>query len=135
MSSGILIDSSLFIEHMRAKDKKNTFLADILRHDSMLFISAVVEYEVELGMTPRHIEQWSTIRRRLKILPFESSKALMACKVKHELKAKGKHIDLADLFIAATAIVNGLPLATLNRKHFDNIDGLRLLLPQPLTEP
>ena len=130
MSSGILIDSSLFIDHMRAKDKKNTFLADVLRRGSVLFISTVVEYEVELGMTPLHIEQWSIIRRRLKILPFESLMALTACRIKNELKAKGKQIDLADLFIAATAIANGLPLATLNRKHFDNIDGLKLIVPQ-----
>jgi len=130
MSSGILIDSSLFIEHMRAKDKKNTFLADILRRGSMLFISTVIEYEVELGMPPLHLGQWNTIRRRLKILPFESSNALTACEVKLELKAKGKQIDLADLFIAATAIVSGLPLATLNSKHFDNISGLKLILPK-----
>jgi len=130
MSPGILIDSCLFIAHMRAKDKKNTFLADLLRHGTVLFISTVIEYEIELGMIPFHQEQWNNIRRRLKILPFESPMALTACKVKHELKTKGAQIDIADLFIAATAIANGLPLATLNRKHFDSIDGLKLILPQ-----
>jgi len=34
------------------------------------------------------------------------------------------------LFIAATAIANGLPLATLNRKHFDPIEGLKLFYPE-----
>jgi len=135
MSIGIFIDSCLIIEHMRAKDKANTFFADLVRQHKERYISTVVEYEVELGMTANHQVLWNTIMKRLIIVPFTSSIVRTACKVKHELKAKGKHIDLADLFIAATAIVNGLPLATLNRKHFDNIDGLRLLLPQPLTEP
>ena len=134
MSPGIFIDSCLFIEHMRAKEKENTFFAGVLRHGKALFISTVVEYEVELGMTPLHQEQWNSIRRRLKILPFESSMALAACKIKHDLKAKGIQIDLADLFIAATSIVNGVPLATLNRKHFDQIDGLKLLVPGEETE-
>jgi predicted nucleic acid-binding protein len=115
---------------MRAKDKASTSFAGILRPDRKLFISTVVEYEIELGMTPLHQEQWKNIRRRLIILPFTSSMAVAACKIKHELKAKGKQIDLADLFIVATAIADGLPLATLNRKHFDDIDGLKLIVPQ-----
>jgi len=129
MSSGILIDSCLFIEHMRIKNKTNTALANVLRLGSDLFISTVVEYEVELGMTQFHQELWNSLRRRLKILPFESQMAMMACKIKHDLKAKGIQIEVADLFIAATAVVNELPLATLNRKHFESVDGLKLLLP------
>jgi len=130
MSLGIFVDSNLIIDHMRAKDKANTLLADMLRQDNDIFISTVVEYEVELGMTASHRTLWSSILEELTIFPFTSEMALMACKVKHELKAKGKQIDLADLFIAATAIANGLPLATLNHKHFDSIDGLKLIIPQ-----
>ena len=40
---------------------------------------------------------------------------------------KRKLIDTADLFIAATAIANKLPFATLNRKHFERIDGLAII--------
>lgn len=36
-------------------------------------------------------------------------------------------IDTADLFIAATAIANSLPFATLNKKHFDRIEGLKIV--------
>ena len=40
---------------------------------------------------------------------------------------KRKTIDKPDLFIAATAVVNGLVLDTLNTKHFSHIDKLLLL--------
>jgi tRNA(fMet)-specific endonuclease VapC len=43
------------------------------------------------------------------------------------LKRKRKQIDIADLFIAATAVTNKMSLATLNRKHFDRIDTLTLI--------
>ena len=33
-------------------------------------------------------------------------------------------IDLADLFIAATALTSNLPFSTLNKKHFERIEGL-----------
>jgi predicted nucleic acid-binding protein len=43
------------------------------------------------------------------------------------LKRKRKQIDLADLFIAATAVTHHLPLATLNKKHSDRVDTLQLI--------
>jgi len=38
-----------------------------------------------------------------------------------------KKIDIADLFIAATALRYGFLLATLNKKHFKRVDGLLIL--------
>jgi predicted nucleic acid-binding protein len=42
-----------------------------------------------------------------------------------------------DLWIAACATANGLPLATLNRRHFEplTIFGLTLLSPSPRHSP
>jgi predicted nucleic acid-binding protein len=119
----------LFIDHLRARDKTSTLLADVLSRFTMPSTSTVVQYEVELGMTDAHRELWSRIRKRLTIFPFESSMALQACKIRHSLKAKGKQIEIADLFIAATAIVCNMPLATLNRKHFEPIENLKLIAP------
>ena len=34
---------------------------------------------------------------------------------------------MADLFIAATAITHNLPIATLNRRHFERIDSLNIM--------
>jgi predicted nucleic acid-binding protein len=127
MSAGVIIDSCLFIDHMRMKDKTNTPLAKVLRQYTEHFIPTVVEYEIEVGMTESYRGLWNNILDGLTIIPFDSSMVLTACKIKQGLKAKGQQIDLADLFIAATAMTHDLPLATLNDKHFDQIDGLKLL--------
>jgi len=127
MSTGIFIDSCMFIDHLRAKDKANTPLAKVLRQYTEYFISTVVEYEVEVGMTGAHRELWNAIFENLTVVPFGSSAVQAACQIKRLLKAKGKQIELADLFIAATAMASGLPVATLNRKHFELIDGLKLV--------
>ena len=42
------------------------------------------------------------------------------------LKRTSNQIESADLFIAATASVNNLPIATLNSKHFVRIADLKL---------
>ena len=44
-----------------------------------------------------------------------------------ELKKKHLIIDLADIFIAAIAKTNRLPIATLNYKHFSKIEELKIV--------
>ena len=64
---------------------------------------------------------------RFVVLDFDSKAAREATNIVAQLKTKRKIIDKPDLFIAATAIVHGLTLDTLNIKHFIDIDNLRLL--------
>lgn len=56
-----------------------------------------------------------------------SASADIAVNINMNLKRKRKLIDIADLFIAATAIAYDLPLATLNRKHFERIEHLNII--------
>lgn len=49
-----------------------------------------------------------------------------------QLKTQRKSIEFQDLIIAATALSNKNSLATLNEKHFDNIEGLDLITPDDL---
>lgn len=59
-------------------------------------------------------------------MPFDDLSVETAVSINSGLKRKRKQIDLPDLFIAATAIANDLPL-TLNRKQFNRIDTLKLI--------
>jgi predicted nucleic acid-binding protein len=64
-------------------------------------------------------------------LSFDIAVAKVAVTLNKDLKRKRNLIDIADLFIAATAIANNLPFATLNRKHFERIDGLIIIRVKP----
>jgi len=61
------------------------------------------------------------------VLPLNNECMEAAVKIHQQLKKKSKQIDLPDLLIAATAYQNKLPLATLNTKHFNRIDSLKLV--------
>ena len=61
------------------------------------------------------------------VLPLDEASVDTAVSINKMLKRKRKQIDIADLFIAATAVANKMSLATLNRKHFDRIDTLILI--------
>ncbi len=45
---------------------------------------------------------------------------------------KRHKIKLPDAFIAATCLVNGLSILTLNTKDFENIEGLNVLVPDSI---
>ncbi|HLL99757.1 MAG TPA: PIN domain-containing protein [Pyrinomonadaceae bacterium] len=48
-------------------------------------------------------------------------------KIKSEEHKKGNPIDTADAWVAAAALMFGVPLVTHNRRHFENINGLQIV--------
>ncbi len=130
MSSGIVVDSNIFIEQWRLRDRSNSFYVRLESRFDSLGISVITEYEIRNGMTESYSSQWNEIQSRLKSFPIDGFVAQIASRINIDLKRKRQQIDFMDLFIASTAIANGLPLATLNRKHFERINGLKLVLPE-----
>ena len=63
----------------------------------------------------------------INVIPFNEACVDTAVTVNMILKQKRSQIDIADLFIAATALINNLPFSTLNRKHFDRIPNLEII--------
>lgn len=67
------------------------------------------------------------VTKGIQILPFNGSVAIKAAQIYHRLKQQNKMIKFRDIFIAATCIVNNLPLKTFNKKHFERIEGLKFV--------
>jgi len=70
---------------------------------------------------------WDSVFKAIKVISLDELSIDTSVIINSALKRKRKQIDLADLFIAATAVAYNLPLVTLNRKHFDRIDALQLM--------
>jgi predicted nucleic acid-binding protein len=123
----LMVDSTILIEYFRKTDKANSKLVAHFKNYDQLYISSVTEFEVVNGATQSHLQFWDGMLPRFTILSFDSKTARQAAEIVAQLKTKRKTIDKPDLFIAATAVVNGLTLDTLNIKHFIHIDSLQLL--------
>ncbi|QKJ31218.1 type II toxin-antitoxin system VapC family toxin [Mucilaginibacter mali] len=123
----MVIDTSIFIEHLRAKNKSSTTFYQ-LSDNSDLFISAVSVYELYLGAnTPVKRSEIDTLLKNLTILSFTEDIAVKAAEIFLQLKAENKLIEFRDIFIAATCLVERLPIATLNKKHFQRIKTLKVV--------
>ncbi|HRP33818.1 MAG TPA: type II toxin-antitoxin system VapC family toxin [Agriterribacter sp.] len=123
----LMVDSSILIDYFRKTDKEKSKLVAHFRSYDLLYIFSITEFEVVNGATQAHLQFWNGMLARFSILDFDSKAARQAVDIVAQLKNKRKTIDKPDLFIAATSIVNGLTLDTLNIKHFIDIDNLNLL--------
>ncbi|MBE0638379.1 MAG: type II toxin-antitoxin system VapC family toxin [Bacteroidales bacterium] len=126
-SSGVVVDTSIFIDYLRAKDKRNTVLYTI-SDNLRICISSVTLYELLIGATDKqktqdvHLLTDDTI-----ILPFDEEVSIRASKIYHDLRKSNNMIEFRDIFIASTCMIHKLPILSSNKKHFQRIKGLQIL--------
>lgn|SRR5690606_18362964 len=123
----ILADTSILIDFFRKSDKKNARLLLLVQQGYSFKVSSITIYEIYAGATLIQHQFWIDFLQKIEVIPFDEKVASTAVLINNELKKKRKQIALADLFIAATAIKNMLPIATLNVKHFARIDDLQMV--------
>ena len=123
----ILIDTSILIDYFRKSDKANSKLISIIKKGYKFHISSITEYEIYAGATPGQQNFWQQLLEKIEVLSFDKQSAIAAVEINSELKRKSKQIAVADLFIAAIAVSNNLPFATLNKKHFERINNLQII--------
>ena len=66
----------------------------------------------------------------LSIAPYTEQTAYIHAHLWAGLEASGKMIGPHDLIVAATALERGNPIITFNRKHFAQVEGLRVIDPR-----
>lgn len=122
----VMLDTSIFIEYLRASNKTRTALYKLA--DTPLSLSSVTYYELLMGAT-NDLKKRDVylLTQQLTILPFNDAVAEKASEIFHALKQENKLIEFRDIFIAATAITHKTPLKTLNVKHFKRIKELILV--------
>lgn len=125
----IVLDTNIIIDHLRQHHAKgDSRLMQAARHHpkETLALSMVSLQELYEGRSTRdsHKEQYllATISP-LKLLPYNYEVAKLAGEIARDLS---RPIELADAAIAATTILHGASLLTLNVKGFQGIETLTL---------
>ena len=123
----VMVDTSILIDFYRKTDKNNSAWIALVRQGYGFVISAITKYEIYSGATESQLSFWDSILLAIEVIPLDEMSVDTAVSVNASLKRQSKQIALADLLIASTAIANGFPLATLNRKHFERIEMLPIV--------
>ena len=122
-----MVDTSILIDFYRKTDKETTAWVALVRKQYRFAISAITKYEIYSGATDSQILFWNAVLNSVNVIPLDETVIDTAVEINRLLKRKRKQIDLADLFIASTAVTHKLLFATLNKKHFDRVDKFEII--------
>ena len=107
-----LIDSDIIIWYLKGREKEAKFLEELSKKGD-LFFSVVTIAEIRVGLTKEAIKVIAELKNIFVPLAITPEVAELAGLFKQKYR-----LDIADMFIAATAAVNSLTLVTYNKKHF-----------------
>lgn len=120
------VDTSALIDALTGPRRSLEVLIRLTDEGHRLAISTIVLYEWSRGpRTKSDLDAQQALLPGERAIGFGPAEALLAAKLYQQVrKARGREVDLA---IAATALVHGAAMLTLNRDDFRDIPDLRLL--------
>ena len=123
---GIIVDTSVIVDYLCRSDKAQSFFVSLLKEEKELCASIVTHTEAYSG---KSVWERQEMREAIKeifsgiaLLPYDLGISEDAGKLRAQY-----NMEFVDAIIAATALRHTFPLATLNRKDFEGIEGLELL--------
>lgn len=127
----VVLDTTIIIDHLRQVKKGESLLVQLSKkmRKEELAIALVTVQELYQGISTREREKEEMLLATitpLTILAYTYDIAKLAGTI---VRDGAKPIQCADAAIAATTIVNGGQLVTLNKKDFQGIKDLELLSP------
>lgn len=126
-----LLDTSVYSQRLKKHPVEMVVRRWSELGNSKLAISAICEAELLYGLekkdSPRlWTEYGDYLKNTLVMLPVDRKVIEVYAKTKATMSMQGLVVDEPDLLIGATALANGLKLATLNARHFSKIPNLEV---------
>jgi tRNA(fMet)-specific endonuclease VapC len=123
----ILADTDVLIDFLAGTQPAADQVMEYVQSDT-LQTTAISCFELLSGT--REGRRGDNVRRLVNAIPvlaLDRQAATRAASVRQQLTRSGSPIGMADSLIAGIALEHDLPLLTRNRKHFERVEGLRLL--------
>jgi predicted nucleic acid-binding protein len=114
----ILVDSDVLIEHLRGTTAARDWLVGARQSSGPLAISAVSLTEVAGGMRQPERREVMRLLGSMQRFAVTEQVAWRAAILMQEYRRSHSGIGLGEYLIAATALTEGLELATLNIRHY-----------------
>ncbi|MFW5946730.1 MAG: type II toxin-antitoxin system VapC family toxin [Candidatus Natronoplasma sp.] len=119
----MLLDTSVLVEIDRGiEQKKMEHLISLSPH--VVSSASVMEISTEFFRSGRKAIKLDDFLSPLTIIPIDQKVARRAGKIAADLIEEGKRVEINDLYIAATALLNEETVVTKNVEHFERIDDL-----------
>ena len=127
--SGLILDTNAYVAFKRGMDSA----VEVLSLAEEIVVPAVVLGELLAGFAcgDREAENRRELTKfldlaRVRVAVVDSTTASWYGRIYSRLRRSGRPIPANDLWIAASALQNGLPVFSYDR-HFENVEGLALV--------
>jgi tRNA(fMet)-specific endonuclease VapC len=131
----IILDADVVIRGEKGSFDLQTWVSS--RADDQFGIAAITVAELWHGVErvsgTRRIERRRYLQAALAVLPiipYTENTAYEHARIWADLESFGKMIGYYDVIVAATAFERGSTVATFNKRHFAQVNGLNILEPQ-----
>lgn len=120
----MLLDTDVLISHLRGMSEARSWLHEASSHGPLV-VSAVSVAELTGGMRSAERREVWHLLAVMQTEPVTELIAREAGALMRQYRRSHAAIGIADYLIAATALVRGYELATLNVRHFPMFPGLQ----------
>lgn len=126
MAGIVVVDTDLLIDFLRGHGDGARLVRELIV-GRRLRVTAVTAFELRLGSD--FLDRRDAILRliRGRTYPLDMASALRGGEVASTLQRDGRGIGFADCMQAGICLRYNLALATRNRRHFERVEGLRLV--------
>ncbi len=121
MINPVVVDTDVLVDFFRGQPQAVAFLD---AHAERIILSSIVVAELFAGVKGEaELQKLGAFVARFRIVPVDVEIARTGGLYKRDW-GKSHGVGLADALLAATAVVEGAQIKTLNVKHFPMIEGL-----------
>jgi len=125
VAQGLILESGFLVDFERRAQQARRLLA---RYEGDTFyITPTIAGEMAAGRSMRNRERWRNFVGRYHILPIDEDAQWHYGVTYRYLQANGLLIGANDLFIAAVALANQMPVVTGNARHYGRVPGLEVI--------
>ena len=130
MGNRICLDTNVIIDILRG-DQETVNKINELERSNMLATTFINLFELYSGvfLSSKKEENFNKIENflpKLILINLSHLSTLIGGQINANLKTRGQIVESRDLLIASITIAEGFALLTKNKKHFENIPGLKL---------
>lgn len=129
MENKIFLDTDFLIDFLRNKEFAISFIKE--NEKNHLCISIISLYELFYGafksQSPKKLLSVEKLASRVNVFGVDYEIAKEGARIYADLEKRGKTLEFKDVLIGTTALVNRGNFKTNNIKHFERIEGLRII--------
>jgi tRNA(fMet)-specific endonuclease VapC len=124
----ILLDTNVVVAYLNGdKSVLKRIQADIGKVALSTLVVGELDYGAKVSQRAKeNLEKLYQFLNIVQVVPFDVECAKVFGTVKSKLRSLGKPTGEVDALIAATAMAHEATLVTSNKRHFENIEGLKV---------